>query len=98
LDRLEVKDGSMSWSAGTINERGYEDDLVTPEVLRKIRAENRALLRASESMQASIETGRFDEAVPIAAALGEVLRQHVLLVDGVLDALTPDESWSVRVR
>ena len=66
-------------------------DLVTPEVLRKIRADNRALLHASESIQASIETGRFDEAVPMAAELGEALREHVLLVDGVLDVLTPDD-------
>jgi hypothetical protein len=65
--------------------------LVDPEVVQKIRSENQLLLRASKSMQASIETGRFDDAVPIAAELGKVLRQHVLLVDGVLDVLTPDD-------
>jgi len=67
------------------------DDLVTPEVLRKIRAESQALLEATESMRASIETGRFDDAAPIAAHLGRALRKHVLLVDGVLDVLCPDD-------
>jgi hypothetical protein len=75
-----------------------DDDLVTPEVVRKIRSENQALLEASESMRASIETGRLDQAAPIAAALGEVLRQHVLLVDGVLDVLTPDDVAPRRER
>jgi len=75
-----------------------DGELVTPEVLRKIRSENQALLQASKSMQASIETGRFDEAAPIAAALGEVLRNHVLLVDGVLDVLTPDDVVPRRER
>jgi hypothetical protein len=65
--------------------------LVNPEVVQKIRSENQLLLRASRNMQASIETGRFDDAVPIAAELGKVLREHVLLVDGVLDVLTPDD-------
>lgn len=68
-----------------------QTDLVTPEVVQKIRSENQLLLRATQNMQASIETGRFDEAVPIAAELGKVLRKHVLLVDGVLDVLTPDD-------
>lgn len=65
--------------------------LVTPEVVRKIRAESQALLRATQSIQASIETGRFDEAGPKAAELGHALREHVLLVDGVLDAVTLDD-------
>ena len=65
--------------------------LVTPEVVRKIRADNQELLRATQSIQASIETGRFDEAAPKAANLGLALREHVLLVDGVLDALTLDD-------
>lgn len=65
--------------------------LVTPEVVRKIRADNQELLRATQSIQASIETGSFDEAAPKAASLGHALREHVLLVDGVLDALTPDD-------
>lgn len=87
--------------AGTLREPGDrpteavmdpQTDLVTPEILRKIRAENQLLLRATQDMQASIDTGRWDEAVPIAAELGEVLRQHVLLVDGVLDVLTPDST------
>jgi len=75
-----------------------DGELVTPEGLRKIRSENQALLQASQSMQASIETGRFDEAAPIAAALAEVLRKHVLLVDGVLDVLTPDDVVPKRDR
>lgn len=66
--------------------------LVTPEVVRKIRSENRLLLRTTQDMQASIETGRFDEAAPLAAELGKALRKHVLLVDGVLDVLTPDDA------
>ncbi|MDH3817121.1 MAG: hypothetical protein OES21_00825 [Myxococcales bacterium] len=66
--------------------------LVTPEVVRKIRSENRLLLRTTQNMQASIETGRFDEAAPLAAELGKALRKHVLLVDGVLDVLTPDDA------
>ena len=68
-----------------------QTDLVTPEVVRKIRAENRALLERTESIQASLETGRFDDAAPIAAELGHVLREHILLVDGVLDVLSPDD-------
>ena len=66
--------------------------LVTPEVVRKIRSENRLLLRTTQNMQASIETGRFDEAAPLVAELGKALRKHVLLVDGVLDVLTPDDA------
>ena len=66
--------------------------LVTPEVVRKIRSENQLLLRTAQNMQASIETGRFDEAAPLAAELGKALRKHVLLVDGVLDVLTPDDA------
>jgi hypothetical protein len=79
----------------------FETDLVTPEVVRKIRCDNKALLRVSESMQASMETGRFDEAIPAAAELGETLRRHVVLVEGVLDVLTPDDigsSMRVEVR
>ena len=68
-----------------------QTDLVTPEVVRKIRSESRALLERTESIQASIETGRFDEAVPIAAQLRHAFREHALLVDGVLDVLTPDD-------
>lgn len=66
--------------------------LVTPEVVQKIRSDNQLLLRTTQSMQASIETGRFDEAVPLAAELGKALRKQVLLVDGVLDVLTPDDA------
>ena len=68
-----------------------QTDLVNPELVQKIRSENQRLLRTSQNMQASIETGRFDEVAPIAAELGRVLRKHVLLVDGVLDVLTPDD-------
>jgi hypothetical protein len=64
---------------------------VTPEVVHKIRAESQALLRATESIQASIETGQFDEAAPKAAELSHALRKHVLLVNGVLEALIPDD-------
>ncbi len=66
-------------------------DLVTPEVVRKIRSENRTLLERMESIQASLETGRFDDAAPIAAEFRHVLKEHVLLVDGVLDVLSPDD-------
>ena len=68
-----------------------EADLVSPEVVRKIRSESRALLERTESIQVSLETGRFDDATPIAAELGQVLRKHILLVDGVLDVLSPDD-------
>jgi hypothetical protein len=73
-------------------------DLVTPEVVKRIRAENQILLRATQRIQASIETGRFDEAVPIAAELGRALREHVLLVDGILDVLTPDDASPEKGR
>lgn len=73
-------------------------DLITLEVLEKIRSENQALLLATQNIQASIETGRFDEAVPIAAELGRVLRKHVLLVDGVLDVLSPDDISPARTK
>ena len=68
-----------------------QSDLVTPEVVEKIRSENQRLLRATQTMEASIETGRLAEAIFIAAELGRVLRKHVFLVDGVLDVLTPDD-------
>jgi hypothetical protein len=74
------------------------DDLVTLEVVQKIRSENQALLLATRNIQASIETGRFDEAMPIAAELGKVLRKHVLLVDGVLDVLSPDDIAPARSK
>ncbi|MGB8332581.1 MAG: hypothetical protein WCE62_20825 [Polyangiales bacterium] len=74
------------------------DNLITLEVLQKIRAENQTLLLATQNILASIETGRFDEAVPIAAELGKVLRKHVLLVDGVLDVLSPDDVSPARRR
>ncbi|MGD8317954.1 MAG: hypothetical protein PVH21_14105 [Myxococcales bacterium] len=73
-------------------------DLVTPEVVQKIRSENRLLLERTQSIQASIETGRFEEAAPIAAELGRALRKHVLLVDGVLDVLSPDDVLPARRR
>jgi|GEM_PF-2460868 len=73
-------------------------DLITLEVLQKIRSENQALLLATQNIQASIETGRFDEAAPIAAELGRVLRKHVLLVDGVLDVLSPDDISPARTK
>jgi DNA-binding XRE family transcriptional regulator len=44
-------------------------------------------------MEASIETGRLAEAICIANELGQVLRTQVLLVDGVLDVLTPDDRF-----
>lgn len=69
-------------------------DLVTPEVLEKIRSENQRLLRATRSMEASLESGRLAEAIFIAAELGEVLRKQVFLVDGVLDVLTPDDRFN----
>ncbi|MDH4282795.1 MAG: hypothetical protein OEV36_09110 [Myxococcales bacterium] len=72
--------------------------LVSPEVLKEIRLKSRALLRATESIQASIETGRFDEAAPIAAELSKVLRKHLLLVEGVLDVVSPDDISPFRAR
>jgi hypothetical protein len=74
------------------------DDLVTLEVVQKIRSENQALLLATRNIQASIDTGRFDEVLPIAAELGKVLRKHVLLVDGVLDVLSPDDIAPARSK
>lgn len=76
--------------------RFEQADLVSPEVLDRIRADNQVLLEASSCMQASIETGRFDEAAPMAAKLGEILRNHVSLVDGVLDVLTLDDTMTER--
>jgi hypothetical protein len=76
-----------------------QTDLVTPEIVQKIRSDNRALLERTESIRASLETGRFDDAAPIAAELGQVLREHVFLVDGVLDVLSPDDVTSAeRIR
>lgn len=72
--------------------------LVEPEVVNEIRMENQALLRTTASIQASLETGRFDEAGPIAAELRHVLVRHVLLVDGVLDVLSPDDVVSPSAR
>ena len=67
-------------------------------MIQKIRAEAQLLLQVTESIQASIETGRFDEAAPKAAELGHALREHLLLVDGVLEALTPDDISPGRER
>ncbi len=72
--------------------------LVTPEVVRKIRSDNRALLERTDSIKASLETGRFDDVAPIATELGQVLREHVLLVDGVLDVLSPDDITPAEER
>ncbi len=41
-------------------------------------------------MEASIETGRLDDALPIAVELSHVLRKQIDMVEGVLDALSPD--------
>lgn len=71
-----------------------QSDLVTPEVVEKIRSDNQRLLRAAQCMEASIETGQLAEAIFIAAELGKVLRKHVFLVDGVLDVLTPDDKFT----
>jgi len=68
-----------------------QSDLVTPEVLEKIRAENQRLLQSTQVMEACIKTGRLAEAIFIASEFGPVLREHVFLVDGVLDVLTPDD-------
>lgn len=69
----------------------FEADLVAREVVEKLRSDNRDLLARTQSIQASLETGRFDDAAPIAAELGRALRNHVFLVDGVLDVLSPDD-------
>ena len=71
-----------------------QSDLVTPEVVEKIRSDNQRLLRAARSMEASIETGRLAEAICIAAELVEVLRKQAFLVDGVVDVLTPDDRFN----
>ncbi len=71
-----------------------QSDLVTPEVVEKIRSENQRLLQATQFIETSIETGRLAEAICIAAELVEVLRKQVLLVDGVLDVLTPDDRFN----
>jgi hypothetical protein len=71
-------------------------DLVTPEVVQKIRSGNQELLKTAYNMQAGIETGRFDEAARIAAELSHVVRKHILLVDGVLDVLSPDDISTAR--
>ena len=90
-----------------MNQENTEDDsdretpttgLVTPEVLNEIRSENEALLRTTASIQASLETGRFDEATPFAAELRQVVLKHVLLVDGVLDVLSPDDIVAPATR
>ncbi len=75
-----------------------QSDLVTPEVLEKIRSENQRLHLATQSMEASIETGRLAEAIFIAAELVEVLRKQVFLVDRVLDVLTPDDGFNRQER
>ncbi len=72
--------------------------LVTPEVVQKIRSDNRALLERTDSIKASLETGRFDDAAPMAAELGHVLREHILLVDGVLDVLSLDDITPTKER
>ena len=72
--------------------------LVTPEVVQKIRSDNRALLERTDSIKASLETGRFDDAAPMAAELGHVLREHILLVDGVLDVLSLDDITPTKDR
>lgn len=66
-------------------------DLVTPEVVQKIRSESQVLLKSAHDIQAGIRTGRLDEAARIAAELGHVVRNHILLVDGVLEVLSPDD-------
>lgn len=71
-----------------------QSDLVTPEVVEKIRSENQRLLQATQFIEASIETGRLAEAICIASELVEVLRKQVFLVDGVLDVLTPDDRFN----
>jgi hypothetical protein len=71
-----------------------QSDLVTPEVVEKIRSENQRLLQATQFIEASIETGRLAEAIFIAAELVEILRKQVFLVDGVLDVLTPDDRFN----
>jgi hypothetical protein len=71
-------------------------DLVSPEVVREIRSENQALLEAAQNIQAGLETGRFDEAARNAAKLGEVMRKHTLLVEGVLDLLCRDDVSTSR--
>ena len=72
--------------------------LVTPEVVEKIRSDSRALLERTDSIKASLETGRFDDLAPIATELGHVLREHVFLVDGVLDVLSLDDITCTEER
>jgi hypothetical protein len=68
-----------------------QPDLISIEVVGKIRSDGRALLVATETIRASLETGCFDEAGAMAAELAQILRKHLLLVDGVLDAVCPDD-------
>ena len=66
-------------------------DVIAPEVIREIRLEIEVLLETAENIQAGLETGRFDEVARNAAELGQVVRRHVLLVNGILDVLSPDD-------
>jgi hypothetical protein len=51
-----------------------QSDLVTPEVLEKIRSENQRLLQSTQVMEACINTGRLAEAIFMASEFGRVLR------------------------
>jgi len=68
-----------------------QPDLISLEVVRKIRSDGLALLATTDAIQARLETGSFDGLRAAAAELGQTLRKHLLLVDGVLDAVCPDE-------
>ena len=76
-------------SKGTMNQP--QPDLISLEVVRKIRSDGEALLATAETIQARLETGSSDGLRAVAAELEQILRKHLLLVDGVLDAVSPDE-------
>lgn len=72
--------------------QGVEDRaLVSPEVVVRIRSEELRVLMLLSDLQRHARARHDERLVELADALVSSLRRHMGLIDGVLEALTPDE-------
>jgi hypothetical protein len=64
--------------------------MITRELLAKLRLENTSLLARVDQLHAHAERDGNAELAHEVAMLRDALRDHLALVDAVVDALTPD--------
>lgn len=63
---------------------------VSVDVMRHLRSENERLLTAAREVEARLERGPLENRISTMLELSHGLRNHLALVEGLLDALTVD--------